>query len=270
VPNALDQLREELVIANRILTHEGIVDAFGHVSARHPTDPGRFLISRHRAPELVEPGDLLEFTLDYKPVTPTAFRLYSEGIIHGAIYAARPDVHAVCHHHSPAVLPFCISGTELVPVYHLGAAMGPKVPFWDQQDEFGDTTLLVVKPEEGRSLARALGNNWTVLMRRHGATVAGASIRELVFRTVYGCANAEMQWKAQMQGHVSQLTSGEATMSGSHSTRPGPMERAWDFWERRLRRAGGYPADARPKTARAKDSARRKSNKTVKRSSKRS
>ena len=122
-----------------------------------------------------EVEDLVEPNLDSEPVRPTEFRLYSERVIHGEIYKARPDVNAVCHHHSHAVLPFCISGQQLVPVFHLPAVIG-HVPFWDQRDEFGDTNMLVVKPEEGASLARALGANWMVLMRRHGATVAGKSI----------------------------------------------------------------------------------------------
>ena len=79
---------------------------------------------------------------------------YGERVIHGCIYQARPDVNAVCHHHSPSVLPFCITGTELVPVFHLGAVLGTAAPFWDSRDDFGDTNMLVIKPEEGRSLAR--------------------------------------------------------------------------------------------------------------------
>jgi len=255
VAENLASVREEISIANRILSHEGVLDAFGHASVRHPTDPDRFYISRHRAPQLVGPDDLIEFTLDYKPVRPTTLRMYSEGIIHGAIYQVRPEVMSVCHHHSPAVLPFCISGAELVPVFHLGASMGTKVPFWDQQDEFGDTDLLVRTAEEGASLARALGENWTVLMRRHGATVAGTSIREMVFRTIYGCVNAELQWKAQQQGHVQRLTPGEASRGGTHNIKPGPLERAWDFWEHRLRMAGGHPnaaAKAKPAAAKAR------------------
>ena len=94
-------------------------------------------------------------------------------MIHGEIYKARPDVMAVVHHHAPAVMPFCISGVELQPVMHLGAIIGHKVPIWDQYDEFGDTNLLLVKPEEGASLARALGTAPLVLMKGHGATVVG-------------------------------------------------------------------------------------------------
>ena len=139
----LDQARDVLARANRIIANEGVLDAFGHVSMRHPTDPGRYLLSRSRAPELVQPDDILEFTLDSQPVNPTDVRFYGERVIHGGIYQARPDVNAVCHHHAPSILPFCISGMDLRPVYHLGATLGEKVPFWDARDDFGDTTLIV-------------------------------------------------------------------------------------------------------------------------------
>ena len=157
MPDHFADLRHELAVANRILANEGIIDAFGHISARHPGDPNRYFISRHRASELVEPSDILEMTLDSKPVVPTSLRLYSEMVIHGEIYKARPDVNSVCHHHAPSVLPFCATGVELVPLFHLGGTLGAKVPFWDSRDEFGDTNLLVRTPEEGASHARALG-----------------------------------------------------------------------------------------------------------------
>ena len=134
--DTLAQIRYELALANRIIAHEGVLDAFGHISARHPADPGRYLLSRSRGPELVEPSDILEFTLDSEPVAAPTVQLYGERVIHGCIYQARPDVNAVCHHHSPSVLPFCVTGVALEPVFHMGAVMGQTVPFWDSRDEF--------------------------------------------------------------------------------------------------------------------------------------
>ena len=192
MPDALDDARYQLALANRIVAHEGVLDGFGHVSVRHPADPGRYLLARSRSPELIEPSDILEFSLDSKLLTPTSARLFSELVIHGCIYQARPDVHSVCHHHALSVLPFCITGVELVPVMHLGASLGGKVPFWDSRDEFGDTPMVVTTPEQGRSLARALGPNAMVLMRRHGATVVGANLQETVFRSIFSHRNAEL------------------------------------------------------------------------------
>jgi HCOMODA/2-hydroxy-3-carboxy-muconic semialdehyde decarboxylase len=236
---SLNEARDLLARANRMIANEGVLDAFGHVTMRHPSDPQRYLMSRSRAPELVQPDDILEFTLDSRPVKPTDVRLYGERVIHGGIYQARPDVNAVCHHHAPSILPFCISGAELKPVYHLGATLGEKVPFWDARDEFGDTTLIVAKPEEGASLARALGPYWIVLMRRHGATVAGTTLEELTFRTIYTARNAALQIQAHLLSHVSPLNLAETRLAGEYNLRPGPVARAWEYWNVRLDKAEG-------------------------------
>ena len=248
MPNKLDEARTLVARANRMIANEGVLDAFGHVTMRHPTDPGRFLMSRSRAPELVQPEDIHEFTLDSAIVKPIEARLYGERVIHGEIYKARPEVNAVCHHHAPSVLPFCISGMQLKPVYHLGATLGATVPFWDSRDDFGDTNLIVAKPEEGASLARALGQNWIVLMRRHGATVAGTTLEELTFRTIYTVRNAAMQIQAHGLGHVSPLTEAETSLAGEYNLRPGPVARAWEYWSVRLDKVEGTWRSQKAKT----------------------
>ena len=252
MPDTSAQLRHELAVANRILGHEGVIDAFGHVSIRHPGDADRYLLARSRAPALVEPDDILEFTLDSEPVKPPTVQLYAERVIHGEIYKARPDVLAVCHHHAAAIMPFCISGDPVVPVFHLGAAMGPMAPFWDSRDDFGDTNLLVVKPEEGASLARALGSHSMVLMRRHGATVVARSLRELVFRAIYSCDNARYLSEAKRLGHFGPLTPGEIAMAQSLYERPNTHSRAWEYWATRLAKRGEMPAAPRSKKVAAK------------------
>lgn len=235
-------LLHELAMANRIVAHEGVLDAFGHVSIRHPSNPNRYFLSRSRSPELVEVADIYEFTLDSEPVVTPKLAMYSERVIHGEIYKARPDVMAVCHHHAPAILPYCITGEKPVAVYHLGAVIGIDPPFWDQQSEFGDTNMLVQKPEEGASLARALGKHSLVLMRRHGATVASSNLRELVFRTIYGARNAEYQTQAKLIGKVTSLTPGEVEMAGKLPSQPNTTSRAWEYWATRLAKRGAMPA----------------------------
>ncbi len=248
VPDKMTELIEELALANRILAHEGVLDAFGHVSVRHPANPNRYLLSRSRSPLLIEPDDILEYTLDSEPVQPPKVSLYSERVIHGCIFQARRDVMAVCHHHAPAVMPFAIAGKPIVPVFHLGAAAGEDMPFWDQHDEFGDTNLLVVKPEEGRSLARALGAHPAVLMNRHGATVVGGSLKELVSRSIFMCQNAEYQLRALALGTPQPLHRGEVKLAGTLSLLPNVVTRTWEYWSMRLEAAGGMP----PRRSRAK------------------
>jgi HCOMODA/2-hydroxy-3-carboxy-muconic semialdehyde decarboxylase len=246
MPDALEDARYQLALANRIVAHEGVLDGFGHISIRHPADPGRYLLARSRSPELIEPADILEFSLDSKLLTPTDQLPYGECVIHGCIYQARPDVNAVCHHHSMAILPFCVTGALLQPLMGLGATMGATVPFWDSRDEFGDTPMVVTTPEQGRSLARALGAHAMVLMRRHGATIVGASLREAVFRSIFSHRNAELQLRARALGEVSPLTPGEAAAAESYSLRLRPMSRAWEYWTTRLAKAGELPPSAQP------------------------
>jgi ribulose-5-phosphate 4-epimerase/fuculose-1-phosphate aldolase len=237
--------RSEIVRATRMLVNEGVMDAFGHVSVRIEDDHGKYLMSRACAPNLITPEDIFEFTLESDLVQPSKTQLFAERIIHGEIYKARTDVMAIVHCHPAALLPYCISATPLVPVFLMGATIGPFVPFWDQQDEFGDTALLVVKPEEGRSLARTLGQNSVVLMKRHGATVAGANLPELVFRAVYACRNAEAQSAAGALGAVAALSPGETERAGALCSRVGGFSsRTWDFWLRQLELAGDGPAES--------------------------
>jgi ribulose-5-phosphate 4-epimerase/fuculose-1-phosphate aldolase len=259
VPDNVTDLIAELSLANRILSNEGVIDAFGHVSVRHPSDPNRYLLSRSRSPLLVEPDDILEYKLDSEPVKRTSVRLYSERVIHGCIYQARSDVTAVCHHHAPAIMPFCISGKPIVPVFHLGAAIGEQTPFWDQHDEFGDTNLLVVKEEEGQSLARALGKHSVVLMRRHGATVVGANLKELVSRSINLSHNAQYQMQAYMLGAPTPLRPGEIRLASSIHVMPSAMARTWEYWTVRLKASGFWPPNVKePGEAEAKPAANEK------------
>ena len=240
MPNTLKEARAELLLANRIVAHEGVIDAFGHVSMRHPDPPGRYLLSRSRAPELVTPEDFIEYDLDSHPARDPGVGQYSERVIHGEIYKARPDVMSVCHHHCPAFMPLLATGADYVPIFHLGAVGGIRPPYWDQHDEFGDTNMLVVKPEEGASLARALGSQWMVLMKRHGVTVAGTSVKDCVFRSIYSARNAEYQVRAlTIGGPVASLSPGEAQLAGQITAKTTGLTRSWEYWSMRVAKSGG-------------------------------
>jgi len=147
----------DLVVANRILAREQVVDGFGHVSVRHPERPDRYFLSCSRSPELVTHDDLLEFDLDGSPVAPNGSALYAERPIHGEVYRARPDVGAVVHNHAQDVVPFGTTGTKLRQMIHTAGGMGHDVPMWDIHTRFGDTDMLVRTADQGRDLALALG-----------------------------------------------------------------------------------------------------------------
>ena len=232
---------EELVTANRILAREGIVDAFGHVSVRHPAYTDRYCLSRARAPECIEAADIMQFALDGTPLEPAGRKPYAERFIHGAIYEARPDVRAVVHNHSPGVIPFGVTGVPLRPIMHMCASMGTEVPVWDSRTSFGDTNLLVATVPMARDLAAALGPRSVALMRGHGCVVAGGSLREVVFNAIYLELNATLQQRASALGEVTFLSDGE--VRAVLATRTSfTLERAWEYWCRRA----GRPYDVRP------------------------
>ena len=230
---------KDLAIANRILAHEGVVDAFGHVSLRHPERPDRFFMSRSRAPELVTVDDLMEFELDGTPVDPGGRSPYSERFIHGAIYEKRKDVQSVIHNHSHEIIPYGITPVRLRPVLHVGAAIGEEVPVWDIRKKFGDTNMLVVNMDQGRDLAATLGTNRVALMRGHGCAVAGTTLREAVFVAVYLQVNAKLQTQAlNLSGEVQYLSPGELAKAREMTSQPLGLDRAWEYWTLRADRTG--------------------------------
>jgi HCOMODA/2-hydroxy-3-carboxy-muconic semialdehyde decarboxylase len=227
----LERMIEDLVTANRILASNNVLDSFGHVSIRHPESPGHFLMARARAPMIIEPDDIMQFTLDGKIVGREPGKPYSERFIHGAVYEARPDVMSVVHSHSPSVVPFTVVKRQRFgAIMHMAAPIGCDVPNWDIADKFGCcTNLLVTNMEMGRDLAQKLGGRNAALMRGHGSIVVGKSLREAVFTANYMEVNARMLTQAQAMGEVTYLAEGE--VEANTKGRAGfTFERAWENW----------------------------------------
>ena len=229
------QLIDDLVTANRILAMEGVLDGYGHVSVRSDKDPKRYYLSRSLAPNLVETRDIMEFDLDSKAVDPQGRRSYLEAFIHGEIYRARPDVNAVVHTHSPALIPFGVSSVLLRPIYTMGAFIGEGVPIFDIRMATGQATdMLVRNAALGRALAQTLGSHGAALMRGHGAVVAGPSVQDAVGRSVYLQINARLQLQAiTLGGAVQYLDPEEARKL---EMIPNRYRRAWEMWKRKAQR----------------------------------
>jgi ribulose-5-phosphate 4-epimerase/fuculose-1-phosphate aldolase len=226
------QLIEDLVAANRILADQGVLDGWGHVSARHPRNPNRYLLSRSRAPELISAEDIMEFDLDSNPVDARGRPLYTERFIHGEIYKARPDVVAIVHTHAPALIPFGISKVPLKPVYHRSAFIAAGVPVFEIRERAGMTDMLIRDQALGRALAGALGNQPAALMRGHGAVVVGPSMQRVVGRSIFLPLNATLQMQAAaLGGPVTYLDPEEARRI---EEREGyGLARAWEAWKRK-------------------------------------
>jgi HCOMODA/2-hydroxy-3-carboxy-muconic semialdehyde decarboxylase len=224
-------LVDDLVAGSRILAGHGILDAYGHVSARSDKRPDHFIMSRSRAPALVSAADLIEWNADSEAATGDKRKGFIERYIHGEIYRARPEVMAVVHSHSPSVIPFGVTKSKLRPIYHMGSFLWSGAPVWDIRKVREENDLLVRDRPLGAALAGALGKCNCVLMRGHGMTVVGASVQEAVFRAIYTEMNARLQIQAtQLEGPIEFLSEEEGKRSTLSNA--GTIERPWEVWKR--------------------------------------
>jgi len=224
-------LLDDLVIANHVLASQGVLDGFGHVSIRHPTNSDRFLMSRSLAPALVTAADILEYDLDGNAVDARGRAGYLERFIHAEIYKARPDVKAVIHSHSPAVIPFGTTQVPMQPMFHISAFLSPQAPVFEIRKVGGMTDMLVSNAQLGKALAEALGRGAVVLMRGHGMAVAGPSLPLAVFRAIYTEVNARLQTQAiEIGGPITFLAPEESEKADKVIDQV--HLRAWDLWKR--------------------------------------
>jgi len=230
---------EDLVVANRILANEGVLDGLGHVSGRSLTNPNHFFESRDLAPGLVGAADILEYDLDGNPVNPKAPASVRERFIHAAIFKARPDVMAVVHSHMPSVLPFTDSTVPLRPMYHMASFLLSGAPVWNIRRVQGHVGMLVDDNKSGASLAQALGNRTVVLLRGHGAAIVGSTIPDAVSSAIFTDVNARVQAQAIALGgnNISYLTQADVApgnpspQPSSPPGTPGYYPRSWAVWK---------------------------------------
>jgi len=224
---------QDLAAASRILADQGVFDAAGHVSMRHPANSERFLMSRSLAPALVTADDIMEFTLDCEPCDARGRTAFIERYLHGEIYRARPDVMGVAHGHSPAVVPFGLVSTPMRATYHNAAFLAYGVPVFDIRDTFGATDIVINSSARGAALARALADKAVVLLRAHGFVAVGPSLQAAVFRAIFTEVSARVQLQAEaLGGPLAALDDEEGRKADAINL--ATVGRSWDFWKRRV------------------------------------
>lgn len=222
----------DLVLANHVLYRERVLDGFGHVSARHPKAADRFLMSQSKAPGSVQPEDILVYGLDGEAIDAPGKRHYLERYIHSAIYRARPEVMAVVHSHSPAVIPFGVTAVPLRAIMHVCGFLGTGAPVFEIRDAAGPASdLLIRTPALGDAMVNVLGDRPVVLMRGHGSTAVGSSIPHAVYRAIYTEVNARLQADAMRLGDVNFLTAEEAAAASAVNEGPNVLPRIWGLWK---------------------------------------
>jgi len=228
-------LIDDLVSANHILFKEGVVDGFGHVSVRDTRNPERFLLARSIAPATVRARDVMEFGMDGEPLSPRGRKPYLERYIHSEIYRMRPDVVAVVHSHSPALIPFGITGTSLKPVFHMSGFLGAATPIFEIREAGGPATDMLIRDRKlGAALARVLGRSPFALMRGHGAVAVGGTLKQTVYRAIYAEVNARLQAEAMRLGTVNYLNDEEAVNAAR--TNDSVVDRPWELWKENVKK----------------------------------
>lgn len=229
-------LIDDLVSANHILYNEAVVDGFGHVSVRHDTRDDRFLLAAGLAPAVVTADDILELDFEGNVHDTQGRRSYLERFIHSEIYKARPDVVAIVHSHSPAIIPFGVTRATLRPVCHMSGFLGFSTPVFDIRDTAGENNDMLVRSNAlGKALADSLGKNDFALMRGHGSITVAKSLKLVVARAIWAEMNAKLQTEAMRlaavvgDGEVSYLTPGEA--AGSMAINETVVDRPWQLWK---------------------------------------
>ena len=229
----------DLAAASRILATQGVVDAFGHVSLRHPEVPGRYLMARSVAPALVTPDDIMEYDVDSNPINANGRSSFLERFIHGEIYKARSDIQSIVHSHSPSVIPFGLVRVPVEAMFHNAAFLAAGVPVFDIREKFGATDMLVGNREKGLALASVLGSKDVVLMRAHGSVACGPTLQSAVFRAVYTEVNARIQhWTVALAARASDaaiaaLDPEEGRLADVINQTAGM--RAWELWRSQIR-----------------------------------
>jgi len=231
-PSRPAALIADLVAATRILINENVLDVFGHVAFRDPADPAVFWMALAGAPARLAPEDVVAFDLSGAPLVPTEAPLFSERYLHAAVFGNRPDLHASCHHHAEALMPYCLGARTLGAVSQTGGWMGAQVPVWDSRTKFGDTSLVVTDLAQAKDLVSAMGAGTIVLLRGHGTLVVGSDLREMTFRAVHACRDARVDTLASSLGPITTLSAGEIAFC--QNIAPPAVSRSWEHWIARL------------------------------------
>ncbi|KAK5308234.1 hypothetical protein LTR99_001209 [Exophiala xenobiotica] len=248
----LKKLYHDFIAGSHILHYHNVLDAFGHLSFRHPFRPEVFVMSRNAAPGTISSvDDLVEYDVETaQPVQRDAPAGFLERCIHSECYRRYPGVQSVIHSHSEAVVPYTFSGVPMRPCYHMAGFLGTQTPVWDisdaqQPDDPSD--LLVRNTHLGSSLAAAFADgavsadtptHAVVLMRGHGFTVLAESIEVCVMRAVYTQKNSAIQTTAlttraaepAANRAIKYLSEKEVEATGRMASLA--SRRSWDLWLR--------------------------------------
>lgn len=222
------QLKKDLITACRILSHEGLVHGFGHMSTRIPNSDV-FVLTPRMSLALVKEKDLLVLNLEGQMVegeSPAPF----EAPLHTAIFNGRTDVYAIARIHGRTANYFSVTDRRIEPVHNHGSFFSGAVPVFTK-------TALVSTRELGEEVAAALGKKPAILLRGNGQVTVGRSIPEAVMMAIYLEEAADMLCGALQIGTPIPLSPEESKLRQVETLPPVDLERAWNFYKNKIKRS---------------------------------
>ncbi|MEY8337673.1 class II aldolase/adducin family protein [Lachnospiraceae bacterium 62-35] len=232
-PQTAQEAVEQCVIVNRLLSNEGILDAYGHVSVRNPENPETFFQSRRMVPEMVTRKDIMEFDMDGNVISNQQFQHYREILMHAEIYKARPDVNAICHNHARELIPFSSTGIPLRPLSQPAGMFYKGVPTFNHPEI--TSGLVTDKKETCAGLAQVLGEHRAAFIGVHGVVVVGENAINLITCSIALRDNAIAQLQAMQLGSPRYLTEAEGKAATQTMLSTEDAERMWNYWLRRAK-----------------------------------
>jgi len=210
----IDRLKQELLAVCRVVVHQGLADAFAHVSARVPGAES-MLFMPGKSPVLVTAEDLFIVGLD-QPV--------EQSSMHQAIYRTRSDVKAVVHTHPPRAIALSVLGDTIRPIHNNSVMFCQGVPLYDTPGRVGGS-------EKGNEIASALGLCNAILLRGHGLITVAGNLRDACLLAIYLEETARMCIEVAPLGRAREIPNELAIEFNHQFFDDRSNQRAWDHFK---------------------------------------
>jgi ribulose-5-phosphate 4-epimerase/fuculose-1-phosphate aldolase len=216
----IEAVKEKIVMACKVLQSQGLVDGYGHLTARL-TD-GRILSTPHMPPGKVALRDLIVIDAQGKKLEGFG-EPNGETPMHTSIYKARPDVQCILHYHADEIVAISVASEGIKVVANCGVHFYRGTPIYD-------SPLLIRNHQLGDKVAATLGDKNAVLLRGHGGTVVANDLDTLLRLGIDLARTARIQMMATALGPVKTHTQEECEQMIKGHDRPNANRRYIDYY----------------------------------------
>ncbi len=216
----IESLKEKMLMACKVLQHQGVLDGYGHLSAR--LADGRLLSTPHMPPGKVALRDLIIIDADGNKLEGQG-EPNGETPMHTSIYKSRDDVQCILHYHPDELIAVAAAGQGIKVIANCGVHFYRGTPIYD-------SPLLIRSPQLGDKVAAALGDRNAVLLRGHGGTVVADDLDTLLRLGLDLVRSAKIQLMAAPLGPIKTHSQDECRQMIKGHERPNANRRYIDYY----------------------------------------